>query len=569
MKAPTSLFSTKFFFMALRRYPSQGSNAPRALKDEELTSSPTTRSTTNTTHDNEPIPIYNITNTPRSSVDKSRNRDVKTIIHKFRPRDTKGPDDGRSSRDLSGTVVPDSSTKLTSFEGTTTVSEGVARKGCTTSESGVHKKSADLGKRHQKPNLFREYERHERKAVLQAERVSLESQLRSLKIEDKAVRRALKYGRITAESYEAFNLYYLQERDAVAQRLFWMTNREYVEMIWCILDKTDFASSTFHILTNMLTSFGLKKVEKTKDENNKWNKRWSETIRIHYEVYEPKEYRGYLVGRSLEREANAISAGPVLKGDLRVWCPVLKTYQTTTNGLRKLSHILPRNLGNQNICAMLGYDPDAEMLYSKENLIYLDGKIEERLDSGDITFVPVDGGRSDPIEYKLLVINQELLPLHVREGKRWRDLNGQQLEWKNKNRPAKRHLYLHNVLAFLRATLTDKPGCDKLEKLIFTENAYATPEAFVRSDMLRWLSQNVSNNLPAEWSRHSFDIGPTETCRPSGEYLARRVADVWGRISMLPNAEAKLPYQEFDLEEAPIDSDFEDEEEQDDEDEEF
>lgn len=56
----------------------------------------------------------------------------------------------------------------------------------------------DLDKEHRAPNLLSKYENCERDSALQAGRISLDLQRRTLKLEDKAARAAHKYGRTDA-----------------------------------------------------------------------------------------------------------------------------------------------------------------------------------------------------------------------------------------------------------------------------------------------------------------------------------------------------------------------------------
>lgn len=50
---------------------------------------------------------------------------------------------------------------------------------------------------------------------------------------------------------------------------------------------------------------------------------------------------------------------------------------------------------------------------------------------------------------------------------------------------------------------------------MFSHEAYAKPDAFLRSDMLRWLAESVASNLPEDWAKYVFVQNPDGTIQPS------------------------------------------------------
>lgn len=108
----------------------------------------------------------------------------------------------------------------------------------------------------------------------------------------------------------------------------------------------------------------------------------------------------------------------------------------------------------------------------------------------------------------------------------------------------------------MRVQVAQWEGFESLDRRLFSIEAYATPDAFVRSDMLRWLSETVAGNLPSDWTKHGFADGLQESFRPFPEYLRRRAADLSKRIHRRTTRLESPPLREIFLEDDNVSSDF-------------
>lgn len=398
----------------------------------------------------------------------------------------------------------------------------------------------------------------DQQSILDAERSQYEAKLRALKIQGNALRRGLRDGMMSQEAFDDLKLQNSRQVDEAAQALVLMTDATYVETIWKCLDKTTVPQQVYGIVTRMLERHALQ-TEKGTGRKSHENSKVMDAVRAHYKAYEPDMYQRYMRNKA----DNNGRDDTYPKSSLQIHCPVLNDFRPTSDvrnrPQRILSHILPASLGEQNVCAILGYDPDENPLYSMGNLLYLDAKVEEALDLGYITFIPVAAVQGELVDYKVIVINKAILSNIVRQSIRWKDLDGRQLQFRSNNRPAKRIVYLHNVIVYLRAQVLKWEGYETLQSRLFDSPAYATPTAFLRGDMLRYLAQVEAENLPENLARHTFETGPFETWRPSSNYLVRRSKELKILLHELDLEVQDLPKILLHLEESDL-SDQEDEE---------
>ena len=85
------------------------------------------------------------------------------------------------------------------------------------------------------------------------------------------------------------------------------------------------------------------------------------------------------------------------------------------------------------------------------NGLFLNRVIEEAWDKGWVAVVPDETVEATPTEWKLGLLNDSVRDHMVSYGTRFRDLDGRSLRFLNRNRPARRYLYLRFVMAYLHA----------------------------------------------------------------------------------------------------------------------
>ena len=351
----------------------------------------------------------------------------------------------------------------------------------------------------------------------------LRSAMRSLKL-----RKKIEYAYCGNDTEDAYTIR-LATMD-VAYNLAQLTDDQYPYDVWRCLDKTDFPSQAYELLKDILAQ-AINEHGDRQGGNPHRQPSLTSITKAHYNVYEPVEEFLWREELSTWKAEGYRASSKPRKSHIKVWCPVMQEYASNSpKPTRKLSHIIPPRLGEKNLCALLGYDMERKPMSDPDNLMYLDTSVAAAFDKGHITFVPMAESRpgSGPLNYKVVVVNRDTLNDAIEEGSsvKWTDLDDRQLLFKNRNRPAKRYMYLHNILCFMRANVSKFEGWESLEDRLFSKSSYATPEAFVRSDMLKWLADSVACNLPENWRDHVFmryANGPSQAClQRRGTSFARR-----------------------------------------------
>ena len=81
--------------------------------------------------------------------------------------------------------------------------------------------------------------------------------------------------------------------------------------------------------------------------------------------------------------------------------------------------------------------------------------------------------------------------------KKYGDLDGTELEFKNDNRPAHRSLYYHFVSTLLRYVRYEKPGWAEKRINLPTGKIWATPGPYLRKSMLKTLTNVIRDYEPS------------------------------------------------------------------------
>ncbi|KAI9779944.1 MAG: hypothetical protein M1839_007100 [Geoglossum umbratile] len=224
--------------------------------------------------------------------------------------------------------------------------------------------------------------------------------------------------------------------------------------------------------------------------NSHQHDQWKGGLRQYYNAYDP-ENQDYL------------------------WCPILKEYASSDE--RTAAHIVPHSIGYTNAGYLFGdRDRGAEFIWSMGNGLVMDNNLEKKFDKGDFILVPITVEHGKPSRWRFILMNEKLRThgfASMAGGRKYGDLDGMELEFKNNNRPAHRFLYYHFVLTLLRYVRKDM--------------GYTRP--YLRKSMLKAIANVIGD------------------CEPSGELFGDGVFD--GKDNGSPQEE-KLMAQEILVERA-------------------
>jgi hypothetical protein len=179
-----------------------------------------------------------------------------------------------------------------------------------------------------------------------------------------------------------------------------------------------------------------------------------------------------------------------------LWCPVLQVYLDSSTVTA--SHVVPQTLSASLTTYLTGTHMDTTMLLG--NGILLSTFIERQLDKGGIALVPA-GGIENPIELKLVIIDESIRATSYTSKEKWGDLDGRILKFKNSARPQKRFLYLRYAMTILYAWRHKRPGYETLRSTIWPSRLiWASPGKYVRKSSLQSIG-----GLIGEHFDHTFD----------------------------------------------------------------
>jgi hypothetical protein len=164
-----------------------------------------------------------------------------------------------------------------------------------------------------------------------------------------------------------------------------------------------------------------------------------------------------------------------------IWCPVLQEYLLTEDVIA--AHICPNSLSPALISHLTGAETETTMLLG--NGILLTRSVGRQLDQGGIALIPARG-IEDPIQLKLVVIDESIRSLSYGGKEKWDDLDGRILKFKNSSRPQKRLLYLRYAMTMLHAWRSKLPGYESLQSNIWPSRIiWASPGKYVRKSTLQ------------------------------------------------------------------------------------
>ncbi|CZR52832.1 uncharacterized protein PAC_02709 [Phialocephala subalpina] len=183
------------------------------------------------------------------------------------------------------------------------------------------------------------------------------------------------------------------------------------------------------------------------------------------------------------------------------WCP-MKPKKLKQDGTYEMAsdvvaaRLVPKFFEGDDLNYIYGVGN--ALLSDPRNGLPLHDAIEKQLDAGNAVIVPHQLDENGLQSFKLWVVCGELLKTHwVNNEKKWADVNGQVLQFLNRNRPQRRYLYFKFITTYLkwkRLNNTDKVAM--LDAIGAKETLWATPDGYLRRSTLHMLFRQANIDLP-------------------------------------------------------------------------
>ncbi|KAF7506279.1 hypothetical protein GJ744_012087 [Endocarpon pusillum] len=185
---------------------------------------------------------------------------------------------------------------------------------------------------------------------------------------------------------------------------------------------------------------------------------------------------------AIERYESAKDARPG-----KLWCPISQDYFDAE--WMRAAHIVPRRLGSGVVDYIFG-SGNGSRLNTTDNCLIIHVNVERSFDNGSFVLVPADPKESPIKRWKIQMT--KLSAKHKDLGKKTlAERDGDELVFKNDNRPAARYLYFHFVITLLRNKRDRQPGWEKYYTELRTVEIFATPGPYIRKSMLSALARNI------------------------------------------------------------------------------
>ena len=212
----------------------------------------------------------------------------------------------------------------------------------------------------------------------------------------------------------------------------------------------------------------------------------------------------------------------------------------------KAAHIVPKSLESPELSYIFGVG-DA-VLSDPRNALTLYRTIEEALDAGLIALVPLEPKDGEETRWKCVLTDKSQTKQEVKDGFLWKDLDGKELQFLGKHRPAKRYLYFRFVMTYLNC---QKEGSkmDWVEDVEAKGMMWPSPGPYLRQSMLIPLARKISDiYLPeAFYGNTTFETAEGSTSQPPDEEKTQ-VLSLTARIRATQRAVSEKVSDETDSE---------------------
>ena len=173
----------------------------------------------------------------------------------------------------------------------------------------------------------------------------------------------------------------------------------------------------------------------------------------------------------------------------KFWCPIARDY--FDEEMMVTAHIVPKALSAGLVEYIFGAGTGSRVNTS-DNCLILHISTERGFDNGNFVIVPANPAESPIKTWKVKLAN--LAAKNSDVGRRiLGDCDGEELVFKNENRPAARFLYYHFVVTLLRNKKDRQPGWERFCVDLPTGKPFATPGRYLRQSMLVTLAKSVGD----------------------------------------------------------------------------
>ena len=190
------------------------------------------------------------------------------------------------------------------------------------------------------------------------------------------------------------------------------------------------------------------------------------------------------------------------------------------------AHIVPQHLGVELADYIFGSGGGAR-LFSADNCMMMHRIIERSFDKGHIIILPVDPQEEVIRRWKIVFTNKAAKNQYVwSQSETLGTLDGCEVSFRTKHRPAARFLYFHFVVTLLRLRAARRDGWEEIWAEYAGTNPWPTPGKYLRRSMLLAMARQTTYLEEEELERLMLDQTFAESVSLSGEEeaeIARRI----------------------------------------------
>jgi hypothetical protein len=201
--------------------------------------------------------------------------------------------------------------------------------------------------------------------------------------------------------------------------------------------------------------------------------------------------------------------------EVPIWCPVRSAYSIWVTA----THIVPATIGEVAATYLFGIKIQYgyEALWSVENGLMLESKIERAFNEGRLVIIP---DKEELNEFVTVLLDDDYTSTLVGlmedyHGLTFGDLHYRRLQFVSEARPRKRYLYTHALLALFRRKRCNAKGWENDAEKLGSARAWNSPEECCRRSIIEALAYEVGDamSLKEAMGDEAFvaDFGRQET----------------------------------------------------------
>jgi hypothetical protein len=176
--------------------------------------------------------------------------------------------------------------------------------------------------------------------------------------------------------------------------------------------------------------------------------------------------------------------------DNALWCPI--SHDWKDGRLVKRVHIVPHSILEVNAQYIFGRKDDCVgHLFDRRNGLLMHANFEEAFEMAQIAIVPTDANDRSCVDFKVVVLDPEVLNRPDFIGFSWRDIDNRPLQFRSANRPARRYLYFTFLIALFRRRRHKCAGWERDEALIKCRKMWHTPGKWLHNSTMRALARRM------------------------------------------------------------------------------